>query len=71
MIPTQSAAEKFEILTDKLNEAYNTIQVKRKEEKDNLEKHAKAEWAIYICNRRVIIFIKQLIYVFQQCSFHL
>ncbi|XP_027192824.2 putative U-box domain-containing protein 50 [Cicer arietinum] len=48
----KSAAEKFEILTDKLNEAYNTIQVKRKEEKDNLEKHAKAEWAIYICNRR-------------------
>jgi hypothetical protein len=55
--PTQSAAGKLEILTYKLNEAYNTIQMKRKEEKDNLDRHAKAEWAIYICNRQVIIFI--------------
>ncbi|CAJ2636301.1 unnamed protein product [Trifolium pratense] len=48
----QSAEGKFEILTYKLNEAYNTIQMKRKEEKDNLDRHAKAEWAIYICNRQ-------------------
>lgn len=55
LIPTQSAAEKLEILKDKLNEAYKTIQMKRKEEKVNLERHAKAEWAIYVCNQRVII----------------
>ncbi|XP_058774344.1 putative U-box domain-containing protein 50 [Vicia villosa] len=48
----KSGAEKFKILTDKLNEAYNTIQMKRKEEKENLERHAKAEWAIYISNLR-------------------
>ena len=57
MVQNQTAEEKLEIVIDKLNEAYNTIQMKRKEEKDNLERHAKAEWAIYICNRRVIIFI--------------
>lgn len=53
-MPYQSAAEKTEILNDKLNEAYKTIQMKRKEENDNLESHAKAEWATYICNLRVI-----------------
>jgi hypothetical protein len=60
LVQTQSAEEKLEIVIDKLNEAYNTIQMERKEEKDNLERHAKAEWAIYICSRRVIIFINQL-----------
>lgn len=59
MVQTQSAEEKLEIVIDKLNEAYNTIQMERKEEKDNLERHAKAEWAIYICSRQVIIFINQ------------
>ncbi|CAL5197192.1 unnamed protein product [Lathyrus oleraceus] len=48
----KSGAEKFKILGDKLKEAYDTIQVKRKEEKENLERHAKAEWAIYVSNLR-------------------
>ncbi|TKY58719.1 putative U-box domain-containing protein 50 [Spatholobus suberectus] len=47
-----SAAENIEILKDKLNEAYRTIQMKRKEDEANWERHEKAEWAIYICNRR-------------------
>lgn len=55
LVPIQSGAEKFKILRDKLKEAYDTIQVKRKEEKENLERHAKAEWAIYVSNLRVII----------------
>ncbi|KAL5063342.1 hypothetical protein RYX36_025079, partial [Vicia faba] len=48
----KSGAEKLKILIDKLNEAYDTIQMKRKEEKENLERHAKAEWAFYISNLR-------------------
>ncbi|KAK7361336.1 hypothetical protein VNO77_03387 [Canavalia gladiata] len=47
-----SGAEKIEILKDKLNEAYKTIQMKRKDDVANLERHEKAEWAIYLCNRR-------------------
>ncbi|KAF7829278.1 putative U-box domain-containing protein 50 [Senna tora] len=48
-----SGAEKIQILKTKLNEAHKTIQLKRKEAKDNLERHAKAEWAICLCNTRV------------------
>lgn len=40
-----------------MNEAYRTIQLKRKEDEANWERHEKAEWAIYLCNRRVITFI--------------
>ncbi|XP_027360013.1 putative U-box domain-containing protein 50 [Abrus precatorius] len=46
------AAEKIEILKNKLNEAHKTTQLKRKEAKDNIERHAKAEWAICLCNSR-------------------
>ena len=52
--PTQSTAEKIEILKNKLNEGQKTIQLKRKEAKDNIERHTKAEWAICLCNSRVI-----------------
>ncbi|XP_027348106.1 putative U-box domain-containing protein 50 [Abrus precatorius] len=48
----KSAAENIEILREKLNEAYKTIQMKRKEDVTNMERHEKAEWAIYLCNRR-------------------
>ncbi|KAJ7943737.1 Kinase family protein [Quillaja saponaria] len=48
-----SVAEKIEILKGKLNEARKTIQLKRKEAKANLERHAKAEWVVCLCNRRV------------------
>lgn len=47
-----SGAEKIEFLKNKLNEAQNTIQLKRKEAKDNRDRHAKAEWAICLCNSR-------------------
>ncbi|KAH1154592.1 hypothetical protein GLYMA_18G147800v4 [Glycine max] len=47
-----SAAENIDILKDKVNEAYRTIQLKRKEDEANWERHEKAEWAIYLCNRR-------------------
>ncbi|KAK7307266.1 hypothetical protein VNO77_40172 [Canavalia gladiata] len=45
-------AEKIGILQNKLNEAHRTIQLKRKEAKDSIERHAKAEWAICLCNNR-------------------
>ncbi|KAG5067839.1 hypothetical protein GLYMA_01G022600v4 [Glycine max] len=47
-----STAEKIEILKNKLNEGQKTIQLKRKEAKDNIERHTKAEWAICLCNSR-------------------
>ncbi|XP_016201066.1 putative U-box domain-containing protein 50 isoform X1 [Arachis ipaensis] len=47
-----SATEKIEILQNKLNEAQMTIQMKRKEAKDQIERRTKAEWAICLCNSR-------------------
>ncbi|XP_020978382.1 putative U-box domain-containing protein 50 isoform X2 [Arachis ipaensis] len=48
----KSATEKIEILQNKLNEAQMTIQMKRKEAKDQIERRTKAEWAICLCNSR-------------------
>ncbi|XP_061349980.1 putative U-box domain-containing protein 50 isoform X2 [Gastrolobium bilobum] len=48
-----SDAEKIEDLKTRLNEAHETIQLKRKEAKDSMERHTKAEWAICLCNSRV------------------
>ncbi|MED6132076.1 hypothetical protein PIB30_015865 [Stylosanthes scabra] len=45
--PTQ-----YEKLREELNEAYNRIQTKRKEAKQNIERHEKAEWTTWLCNRR-------------------
>ncbi|GAU23317.1 hypothetical protein TSUD_237710 [Trifolium subterraneum] len=45
-------AEKIEILKNKLNEAHKTIELKRKETKENIERRTKAEWAISLCNTR-------------------
>ncbi|XLR57832.1 uncharacterized protein [Arachis hypogaea] len=53
LLPTQSATKKIEILQKKLNEAQMTIQMKRKEAKDQIERHTKAEWAICLCNSRM------------------
>ncbi|KAI4314425.1 hypothetical protein L6164_027336 [Bauhinia variegata] len=47
------AAEKIEVLKIKLKEAHETIQLKRKEAKDSMERQAKAEWAICLCNSRI------------------
>ncbi|XP_027192458.1 putative U-box domain-containing protein 50 isoform X2 [Cicer arietinum] len=47
-----NTAEKIEILKNKVNEARKTIQLKRKEVKDNIERSTKAEWAISLCNIR-------------------
>ncbi|EOX91927.1 U-box domain-containing protein kinase family protein, putative [Theobroma cacao] len=47
-----NAEEKMETLQSKIDEAHETIQLKRKEAKANAERHAKAEWAIILCNTR-------------------
>ncbi|XVF15302.1 hypothetical protein REPUB_Repub09cG0139400 [Reevesia pubescens] len=47
-----NAAEKMEALQSKIDEAHETIQLKRKEAKANAERHAKAEWAIILCNTK-------------------
>ncbi|XP_022740241.1 putative U-box domain-containing protein 50 isoform X2 [Durio zibethinus] len=47
-----NAAENMEALQNKIDEAYATIQLKRKEAKVNAERHEKAEWAIILCNTR-------------------
>ncbi|KAK7252442.1 hypothetical protein RIF29_36377 [Crotalaria pallida] len=49
----KSAAEKIELLNNKLDEAHKTIQLKRKEAKDNRERQEKAQWAICLSNTRV------------------
>lgn len=48
----KSTAEKIELLKNKLNEARKTIELKRKEAKENIERRTKAEWAISLCNSR-------------------
>jgi hypothetical protein len=50
----QNTTEKIEILKNRLNEAHKTIELKRKETKENIERRTKAEWAISLCNSRVI-----------------
>jgi len=42
------------MLKNKLNEARKTIELKKKEAKENIERRTKAEWAISLCNSRVI-----------------
>lgn len=54
MVQKQNLAEKIESLRSKIDEAQQAIQLRRKETKDNAEKHAKAEWAISLCVNRVI-----------------
>lgn len=52
-ITTMSPAEKIEALKRKIEEAHQTIQLKKKESKENMERHSKAEWAITLCNERL------------------
>ncbi|THG12734.1 hypothetical protein TEA_026861 [Camellia sinensis var. sinensis] len=47
-----SDADKIERLKIKITSAQNVIQLKRKEAKANVERHARAEWAICLCTRR-------------------
>lgn len=49
---SKSAAEKIEILKNKVNEAHEIIQLKKKEAKESIERQTKAEWAICLCNCR-------------------
>lgn len=44
----------MEALHSKIDEAYETIQLKKKEAKANAERQAKAEWAIILSNTRVL-----------------
>ena len=53
LLQFQSGAEKFGALKIKLEEAHETIQLKRKEAKDHVERHGRAEWAICLSTRRV------------------
>ncbi|KAL6959500.1 hypothetical protein U1Q18_039650 [Sarracenia purpurea var. burkii] len=48
-----SAAENIEALENRIRKAREEIQLKREEAKENVERHARAEWAICICMRRV------------------
>ncbi|KAI3442321.1 uncharacterized protein J3R85_001252 [Psidium guajava] len=50
---TISPAEKIEALKRKIEEAHQTIQLKRKESKENIERQSKAKWAISLCNLRI------------------
>ncbi|KAF8012220.1 hypothetical protein BT93_I0373 [Corymbia citriodora subsp. variegata] len=50
---TMSPAEKIEALKRKIEEAHQTIQLMRKESKENIERHSKAEWAIALCNQQI------------------
>lgn len=50
---TMSPAEKIEALKRKIEEAHQTIQLKRKESKENIGRQSKAEWAISLCNERI------------------
>ncbi|XP_030528255.1 putative U-box domain-containing protein 50 [Rhodamnia argentea] len=50
---TMSPAEKTEALKRKIEEARQTIQLKRKESKENIERQSKAEWAISLCNGQI------------------
>ncbi|XP_059435551.1 putative U-box domain-containing protein 50 [Corylus avellana] len=47
-----SPREKIESLRSKISEAQQEIQLKRKEAKDNIEKHAKAKWVISLSIHR-------------------
>ncbi|XP_058179617.1 putative U-box domain-containing protein 50 isoform X1 [Rhododendron vialii] len=47
-----SAADEVEMLKVKIRKAQDMIELKRKEAKDNFERHAKAEWAISVCTHR-------------------
>jgi glutamine synthetase len=50
----QSPREKIESLRSKISEAQQEIQLKRKEAKENIERHAKAKWVISLSIHRVI-----------------
>ncbi|KAK3001057.1 hypothetical protein RJ639_022576 [Escallonia herrerae] len=51
-IPPWPAAEKIAALKIKLGKTQEAIQMKRKEVKENVERHIKAEWAICLCTSR-------------------
>ncbi|GFY90779.1 U-box domain-containing protein kinase family protein [Actinidia rufa] len=52
MLKNVSVADKVEILKIRIREAQNVIQLKRKEAKANVERQARAEWAICLCTSR-------------------
>ncbi|KAM0976042.1 hypothetical protein ACFX15_018472 [Malus domestica] len=50
--PNMSPAEKIEFLRKTISETRGMIRMKKKEAKENADRHAKAERAIYLCERR-------------------
>ena len=53
MVHYQCLAEKIESLRRKISEAQQKVQMKRKEAKENVEKHSKAQWILSLCSQRV------------------
>ncbi|GLU18203.1 hypothetical protein SLE2022_345160 [Rubroshorea leprosula] len=45
-------AERQEYLRSRINEAEETIQMKKKEAKENADRRSKAEWAAFLCTNR-------------------
>ena len=54
LVHFQSLAERIESLRKKISETHERIRLKKKETKANVERHAKAERAICLCERRVM-----------------
>lgn len=52
----QSAGDTVEMLRIKIGRARDVTESKKKEAKANVERNARAEWAICLCTRRVISF---------------
>uniref|UniRef100_A0A5B7C0T3 RING-type E3 ubiquitin transferase n=1 Tax=Davidia involucrata TaxID=16924 RepID=A0A5B7C0T3_DAVIN len=52
MPENMSAAEKTRALNNKICKVHEVIHLKRKEAMANVERHARAEWAICLCTRR-------------------
>lgn len=54
LIDYQNSVQKTEYLRIKIGEARDTIHLKRREAKESARRYSNAEWAISLCNERVI-----------------
>lgn len=50
----QTAAERIELLKTRISKAQAAIQLNRRDAKANIERQAKAEWAISLCACQVV-----------------
>jgi hypothetical protein len=66
----QSPTKKIEYLRSKISEAQQATQEKRREAKDNIERHAKAKWVISLSIHRVIyLYLYLYIYIYKSSWF--